>query len=108
MFHDDILKRYDSLIIDIVEEQYISTESGVTSYNAKLKLKGNSSLRIREIWERNNLVKYSYYWLNSEKMKIACVVGARPNFMKIAPILAAMKKYPQLQPLLVHTGQHYE
>ena len=41
-------------------------------------------------------------------MKIACIVGARPNFMKIAPILEAMKKYPQLQPILVHTGQHYD
>ena len=41
-------------------------------------------------------------------MKIACVVGARPNFMKIAPILEAMKNYPQLQPILVHTGQHYD
>ena len=41
-------------------------------------------------------------------MKIACVVGARPNFMKIAPILEAMEKYPDLEPLLVHTGQHYD
>ena len=41
-------------------------------------------------------------------MKIACVVGARPNFMKIAPILEAMKPYTKLQPLLVHTGQHYD
>ena len=41
-------------------------------------------------------------------MKIACVVGARPNFMKIAPILREMKKYPNLEPLLVHTGQHYD
>ena len=41
-------------------------------------------------------------------MKIACVVGARPNFMKIAPLLEAMKNYPQLQPILVHTGQHYD
>ena len=41
-------------------------------------------------------------------MKIACIVGARPNFMKIAPILEAMKPYPKLQPLLVHTGQHYD
>jgi len=28
--------------------------------------------------------------------------------MKIAPILEAMKNYPQLQPILVHTGQHYD
>jgi UDP-N-acetylglucosamine 2-epimerase (non-hydrolysing) len=41
-------------------------------------------------------------------MKIACVVGARPNFMKIAPILEAMKAYPKLEPVLVHTGQHYD
>ena len=41
-------------------------------------------------------------------MKIACIVGARPNFMKIAPILEAMKEYPRLQPILVHTGQHYD
>ena len=41
-------------------------------------------------------------------MKIACVAGARPNFMKIAPILEAMKNYPKLEPILVHTGQHYD
>jgi UDP-N-acetylglucosamine 2-epimerase (non-hydrolysing) len=41
-------------------------------------------------------------------MKIACVVGARPNFMKIAPLLEEMAKYPKLNPLLVHTGQHYD
>ena len=41
-------------------------------------------------------------------IKIACVVGARPNFMKIAPILEAMKAYPEIIPLLVHTGQHYD
>lgn len=41
-------------------------------------------------------------------MRIACVVGARPNFMKIAPLLEAMAEYPNLDPLLVHTGQHYD
>jgi len=41
-------------------------------------------------------------------MKIACIAGARPNFMKIAPILEATEKYPNLEPLLVHTGQHYD
>ena len=41
-------------------------------------------------------------------MKIACVVGARPNFMKIAPILVAMKDYPKMEPILIHTGQHYD
>jgi UDP-N-acetylglucosamine 2-epimerase (non-hydrolysing) len=36
------------------------------------------------------------------------VVGARPNFMKIAPILAACSKRPDLRSTLVHTGQHYD
>ena len=40
-------------------------------------------------------------------MKIINVVGARPNFMKIAPLMAEYTKYNQIEPLLVHTGQHY-
>jgi UDP-N-acetylglucosamine 2-epimerase (non-hydrolysing) len=40
---------------------------------------------------------------------IICIVGARPNFMKIAPIMAALKKFePTLDVSLVHTGQHYD
>ncbi len=42
------------------------------------------------------------------KKKILCVVGARPNFMKIAPIIRAMNNQQTvLDPYLVHTGQHY-
>ena len=42
-------------------------------------------------------------------LKVINVVGARPNFMKVAPIVAAMKKRPsRFQPLVVHTGQHYD
>ena len=41
-------------------------------------------------------------------MKIISIVGARPNFMKIAPIMAAMQARPQFENLLVHTGQHYD
>jgi len=41
-------------------------------------------------------------------MKIACVVGARPNFMKIGPVIEAARAHPGLQTLLVHTGQHYD
>jgi UDP-N-acetylglucosamine 2-epimerase (non-hydrolysing) len=36
------------------------------------------------------------------------VVGGRPNFVKMAPLLAAMRAVPSLRPLLVHTGQHYD
>src|SRR5215213_4669833 len=42
-------------------------------------------------------------------LKVINVVGARPNFMKVAPIVAAMKQRPAtFQPLVVHTGQHYD
>ncbi len=44
----------------------------------------------------------------AQKIKAAVIVGARPNFMKAAPLLRAMKKYPEFQPILVHTGQHYD
>lgn len=40
--------------------------------------------------------------------RLGCIVGARPNFMKIAPILRAMKEVPELEPTLIHTGQHYD
>jgi UDP-N-acetylglucosamine 2-epimerase (non-hydrolysing) len=40
---------------------------------------------------------------------IICVVGARPNYMKMAPILRAFAKQPGLpKTVLVHTGQHYD
>ena len=41
-------------------------------------------------------------------MKIVSVVGARPNFMKVAPFCRALKAYPDVQHILVHTGQHYD
>lgn len=43
-----------------------------------------------------------------KKINTILVAGARPNFMKIAPILAEMKKTPEFETLLVHTGQHYD
>ncbi|MFQ5925848.1 MAG: non-hydrolyzing UDP-N-acetylglucosamine 2-epimerase [Terriglobia bacterium] len=40
-------------------------------------------------------------------MRVVVVAGARPNFVKIAPLLAAFRRYGDVQTLLVHTGQHY-
>jgi len=46
-------------------------------------------------------------------LKILSVVGARPNFMKIAPFIRAVDVYnkngnPFVEHILVHTGQHYD
>jgi UDP-N-acetylglucosamine 2-epimerase (non-hydrolysing) len=41
-------------------------------------------------------------------MHILHVVGARPNFMKAAPVLRALMTFPEVQQTLVHTGQHYD
>lgn len=36
------------------------------------------------------------------------IVGARPNMVKMAPLMRAMKQIPEFDPVLVHTGQHYD
>ena len=41
-------------------------------------------------------------------MYCAHVVGARPNFMKAAPVVRAMAQRPGVRQVLVHTGQHYD
>jgi len=41
-------------------------------------------------------------------IRILSVVGARPNFMKIAPIVDELKKHPHVEHCLVHSGQHYD
>lgn len=41
-------------------------------------------------------------------MKVINVCGARPNFMKIAPLMRAYKDFEAIEPVLVHTGQHYD
>ena len=40
-------------------------------------------------------------------MQISAVVGARPNFMKMAPILEEVRRRPRVSARLIHTGQHY-
>ncbi|HEY8469317.1 MAG TPA: UDP-N-acetylglucosamine 2-epimerase (non-hydrolyzing) [Longimicrobiales bacterium] len=41
-------------------------------------------------------------------IKVMHVAGARPNFMKVAPVMEALRQYPQVCQYLVHTGQHYD
>ena len=44
----------------------------------------------------------------SQRLKIFNIVGARPNLPKIAPLLREMRRHPEIEPILVHTGQHYD
>jgi UDP-N-acetylglucosamine 2-epimerase (non-hydrolysing) len=41
-------------------------------------------------------------------MHVLHVVGARPNFVKAAPVMRALEKWPEIRQTLVHTGQHYD
>lgn len=41
-------------------------------------------------------------------LRVTCVVGARPNFVKAAAIVEAVRAVPEMRLRLVHTGQHYD
>lgn len=41
-------------------------------------------------------------------MKILLIAGARPNFMKVAPLYRALARFPGVIPGIIHTGQHYD
>jgi UDP-N-acetylglucosamine 2-epimerase (non-hydrolysing) len=43
-----------------------------------------------------------------ELVEILCVVGARPNFVKVAPVFHALNARPDVRARLLHTGQHYD
>lgn len=46
--------------------------------------------------------------MNVTVRTVLCVAGARPNFMKIAPVIVALRAQPGLGVRLIHTGQHYD
>lgn len=46
--------------------------------------------------------------MTASPLLIDCIVGARPNFVKIAPIMRELAKRPGLEARLIHTGQHYD
>lgn len=43
-----------------------------------------------------------------DSLRVVCVGGARPNFMKLAPLTEALRADSRFHVLLVHTGQHYD
>lgn len=46
--------------------------------------------------------------MESSKIRVLALVGARPNFMKIAPLLRELQARERFETTLVHTGQHYD
>ena len=44
----------------------------------------------------------------TQRLKILNIVGARPNLPKIAPLMHEMQRHPEIEAILVHTGQHYD
>ncbi len=46
--------------------------------------------------------------IDVKKLRVVAVAGARPNFMKIAPLMRELHAHPSFEPYLVHTGQHYD
>ena len=46
--------------------------------------------------------------MSKNAMKIHIIAAARPNFMKIAPLYHALKSEAWAEPVIVHTGQHYD
>jgi len=45
---------------------------------------------------------------NGDRIRLLNVVGARPNFMKVAPLHRAFAEHPRFESRIVHTGQHYD
>lgn len=41
-------------------------------------------------------------------MRVSHIIGARPNFMKVAPVLRALAAHSDISQALIHTGQHYD
>jgi UDP-N-acetylglucosamine 2-epimerase (non-hydrolysing) len=44
----------------------------------------------------------------THRLKIINIVGARPNLPKISPLMREMQRHAEIEPILVHTGQHYD
>lgn len=64
-------------------------------------------LPIRTLVPRNDWMQREGLALSErESMKVVMIAGARPNFVKIGPLLPEMRRREGLKPVLIHTGQH--
>src|SRR6185437_14493727 len=78
------------------------TSSPATSARAATGVAGLASSRSkvsRARWRRNP---------SMQAMRLVQIVGARPQFIKLAPVSRALACHPEAAELIVHTGQHYD
>ena len=93
---------------------FLSLSKAESRYRRRLKEK--NKLVISESGERAGLARipkrpvlfFQATNLPRVNLRIVSVVGARPNLVKIAPLMREMQRHAEIQPLLVHTGQHYD
>jgi UDP-N-acetylglucosamine 2-epimerase (non-hydrolysing) len=69
---------------------------------------GSDGKENRDFHEMEKINKLSKMKKLDKKIHVALIVGARPNFIKAAPLLRVMKRGTAFFPRLVHTGQHYQ
>ncbi len=67
---EELVTRYRNLVSAVVSVDYRARE-GIEQYKAKFLLADGSSLRISEVFVDDELVKYSYYWLDESNNLIA-------------------------------------
>lgn len=65
-------------------------------------------MTLSEFFNPNSEFRIRFPYLCPMSIKIISVVGARPNFIKVAPIHRAFQKYSQVEHLICHTGQHFD
>lgn len=80
--------------------EHLVPETGARFFSA-IAARSKGAIRVHVDRNRASLMRLM-------AAKILCVAGARPNFMKIAPLLAAFRGAKNFEARLVHTGQHYD
>lgn len=65
----NVLRKFKDLI-EAIEDLEISHKNVVSRARAKLRLSDGSMLWLREVWVKDGMVAYSYYWLNPDEKLI--------------------------------------
>ena len=102
------------ILLETVED--VQTKILLNKRHRSDKLENSNRHALGKIVELIENILKERHQMNEKIIKLILVVGARPNFMKIAPLLLEIRKHNSTQKdggihidyLLVHTGQHYD